>query len=342
MRSTTRAVSTALLALVAIPAIVSTASAQNAAQAERLFSEAKALFDAGKLREACEAWEASQRLDPSLATLTNVANCREKAGDFATAWEAWIAVERQTAGLGKYEHLNARAKAKAAEFESRLSYLTINVPDEVRIEGLVVLRDGVQLDPGAWNRALPVDGGKHTISGRAPGHETWSTTVEMEPENDRKSVEVPRFKAIRNPAGGGKTVVIDRTAPSMFTPRRKIAVGVAAGGVVAIAAGAFLGVRARGLDDDAQRTCPPSDCTIPEMMAAEELSADAARTAIYADVAFGVGIAAVATGAVLWFTSKPPPPTADAAAPAAPPTPKLSVTPRVSPSFAGFSAAVRF
>jgi hypothetical protein len=337
MRSHLRVAFATPLALVGIIAITPTASAQNAAQAERLFAEAMSLSAEGKTREACEAWEASQKLDPSLGTITNIANCREKAGDLATAWEAWISVERQTAGLGKYENLNNTARTRAAALEPRLSYLTINVPDEVRVEGLVVLRDGVQIDPGAWNRALPIDGGTHTISGRAPGHETWATTVELAPESDKKAVEVPRFKAIRNP-GSGKTVVIDRTAPSMFTPRRKIAVGLAAGGVVAIAAGAFLGVRARSLADDAEARCPPmpDECTLGDEAAAERLSADAHRTAIYADAAFGVGIAAVATGAVLWIVSKPPRQAADTAAPT------LSITPRLAPSYAGVSAAVRF
>jgi hypothetical protein len=338
MQDMGRAATAALLTLVAIALIASNAEAQNAAQAERHFNEAKALFDAGKTREACEAWEASQRLDPSLGTLTNVANCREKANDLATAWEAWISVERQTAGVGKYENLNNTAKTRAAALEPRLSYLTINVPDEVRIEGLVVLRDGVQIDPGAWNRALPIDGGKHMISGRAPGHETWSTTVEMQPEADKQSVEVPRFKAIRNPTGG-KTVVIEHTQPSMFTPRRKIAVGVAAGGVVAIAAGAFLGMRARSLADDAEARCPDNDeCTLNDVAAAEDLSHDAHRTAQFADVAFGVGIAAIGTGAFLWLTSKPAP----RATAAETPTPTLSIEPRIAPTYAGVSAAVRF
>lgn len=338
MRIMGRAAAAALMTLVAITSIATKAEAQNAAQAERLFNEAKTLFADGKTREACEAWEASQRLDPSLATLTNVANCREKAGDLATAWEAWISVERQTSGLGKYENLNNTAKTRAATLEPRLSYLTINVPDEVRIEGLVVLRDGVQIDPGAWNRALPVDGGKHMISGRAPGHETWSTTVEMQPEGDKQSVEVPRFKAIRNPTGG-KTVVIDRTAPSMFTPRRKVAVGVAAGGVVAIAAGAFFGIRARSLADDADARCPANDeCTLNDVAAAESLSHDAHRTAQFADLSFGVGIAAIGASAFLWLTSKPAP----RAAAAETQTPKLSIEPRIAPSYAGLSAAVRF
>ncbi|HUQ07418.1 MAG TPA: hypothetical protein VM261_33225 [Kofleriaceae bacterium] len=305
MRSTTKRVAIAApLALVGIIGIISTASAQNAAQAERLFNEAKALSDAGKTREACEAWEASQKLDPSLATITNIANCREKAGDLATAWEAWISVERQTAGLGKYENLNITAKTRAGALESRLSYLTINVPDEVRVEGLIVLRDGVQIDPGAWNRALPVDGGKHQISGRAPGHETWSTAVDIQPENDKQSVEVPRFKAIRNPQSAGKTVVIDRTTPSMFTPRRKIAVGLAAGGVVAgVAAGLVFGMGSARSADRAESLCPDLNCERFEE--ANALNKKSRDQALYANIGFGVGAAATAGAVVLWFIGKP-------------------------------------
>jgi hypothetical protein len=319
--------------------VVGSVEAQNAAQAEQLFREAKALFDAGKTEEACKTWEASERLDPSLGTLTNIANCREKNGDLATAWEAFVSLERRTAGIGKYASLNTLGKTRAAALEPRLSYLTINVPDEVRVDGLEVLRGGVVIDTGAWNRALPIDGGTHTITGRAPGHEAWSTTVTVAPEGDRKAVEVPRFKAIRNPQGGGKTLIIDRTTPSPFTPRRKIAVGVAAGGVVALAAGAFLGFRARGLDDDAQTICPQNgECTLPEVAAAEAKSADAHRTALYADVAFGVGIAAVATGAVLWLKGAPVVATGDDEEEEE----GVSFTPTITPSYAGVTAGVRF
>jgi hypothetical protein len=312
MRNMGRAAVAALVTLVAITLIAPSAEAQNAAQAEQLFNEAKSLFAAGKTREACEAWEASQRLDPSLATLTNVANCREKANDLATAWEAWVSVERQTSGLGKYENLNNTAKTRAAALEPRLSYLTINVPDEVRIEGLVVLRDGVQIDPGAWNRALPIDGGKHMISGRAPGHETWSTTVVLNPEGDKQSVEVPRFKAIRNPTGGGKTVVIERTEPSMFTTRRKIALGVAGGALVGVAAGVVFGLSSARSADKAESLCPDINCTRFEE--ANALNKKSRDQALYANVGFGLGAAAAAGAVVLWFIGKPEQPSPAGAA----------------------------
>lgn len=329
--------------LATLAGVVHSAEAQNAAQAEKLFTEAKTLFDAGKTEEACKTWEASERLDPSLGTLTNIANCREKNGDLATAWEAFVALERRTAGIGKYESLNKLGKSRAAALEPRLSLLTINVPDEVRVEGLEVYRDGVVIQNGAWNRALPIDGGVHTITGRAPGHEAWSTQVTVEREHDRKAVEVPRFKAIRDPRGGpgGKTVIIDRRAPTTFTPRRKIAAGVAAGGVVALAAGAFLGFRARGLDDDANSICRQPNCSLDDVAAAEAKSADAHRTAIYADVALGVGIGALAAGAILWLRGAPPPGKPDRPQQQSG-AGRVTINPVFGPTYSGVAAGVSF
>lgn len=284
--------------------VVEVAEAQNAAQAEQLFREAKTLFDAGKVEEACKTWEASERLDPSLGTLTNIANCREKNGDLATAWEAFVSLERRTAGIGKYASLNQLGKTRAAALEPRLSYLTINVPDEVRVDGLEVLRGGVVIDTGAWNRALPIDGGTHTITGRAPGHEAWSTTVTVAAEGDRKAVEVPRFKAIRNPQpGAGKTVIINRDAPSTFTRKRKIAVGVAGGAVAGIAVGVAFGLASARSADKASSLCPDTNCERFED--ANQLNKQSRDRALYANVGFGVGAAAVAGAAFLWITGRP-------------------------------------
>lgn len=312
--------------------IVHAAHAQgDAAQAEQLFRDAKKLFDSGKIAEACAAWEASERMDPSLGTLTNIANCREKNGDLATAWEAYVALERRTAGVGKYQSLNDLGSKKAAELEPRLSYLTINVPDEVRVEGLEVFRGGKLVDPGAWNRALPIDGGTHTITGRAPGHEAWSTSVTVERENDKKSVEVPRFKAIRDPkgGGGGKTVIIDRSAPPMFTPRRKIAAGVAAGGVVAIGAGVVFGLASARSADQATSKCPTVMCT--QFEEANALNKKSRDQALYANIGFGVGGAAIVGAAVLWFIGKPEKPTE-----------QPEITTHIGPRAVGASATFRF
>lgn len=238
----------------------------------------------------------------------------------------------------------AVAEGRVAALAPILSYLTISVPDEARVDGLVVTRNGKDLDPALWNRAVPVDGGVYTISGQAPGHETWSTTVEVAVQADKVSVDVPRFKEISRlveppPSGGGggggsagpEVDAPGAPAPGLFTPRRKIAVGVGAAGLVAIGAGVFLGLQAQGLEDDAYALCPDPAMPCARSAEAQDLTDRGNSRALLANVAFGVGGAAVVGGAILWFTG---------GAKAEPS--RVGVAPRVRPGVAALDVTVRF
>src|SRR6185436_13656654 len=92
----------AVIAVVAVVAVVfllwsSAALAQPAgAQAEVLFRQGRTLLSAGKVAEACSAFEESQKLEPAVTTLLNLAGCREKLGQFATAWGLFLEAARQT------------------------------------------------------------------------------------------------------------------------------------------------------------------------------------------------------------------------------------------------------
>src|SRR5262249_8883682 len=63
-------------------------------QAQSLFDEGRKLLKAGKLAEACAAFESSQKLDPAVTTLLNLADCREQNHQFATAWGAFVDAKR--------------------------------------------------------------------------------------------------------------------------------------------------------------------------------------------------------------------------------------------------------
>src|SRR5688572_24536755 len=74
---------------VSLLAIASRAAAQptdSVAAAEQIFEQARAAFDRGDYATACPLFEASQKLDPALGTLLNMATCYEKAGQLASAW----------------------------------------------------------------------------------------------------------------------------------------------------------------------------------------------------------------------------------------------------------------
>jgi hypothetical protein len=285
------------------------AHGQASPQAEALFRDGKQLMKEGKLAEACAAFEGSERAEHNVATLLSLADCRGKNRQYASAWALFLQADSQTRSDPSKAVLNTTAKRRAHTLESRLSYLTINVPDESRIPDLLVTRDGAPVDPAEWNRAIPADGGSHVIAGKAPGHEPWSTTVTLRPESDKQAVEVPRFKAlpeiVNKPPRDEAAVRVLAFAPSPFTPRRKIGLGVAAGGVVIGAVAIGLGSSASGLHNDAVATCPPSACSANNAADATATNDRARSRARYANIAYGAAGAALVTSVVLWVIGKP-------------------------------------
>ncbi len=315
------------------------AMAQNhAADAEQRFRDGKKLMAEKKFAEACDAFETSNRLDPSTSTLANLADCREKNGQIQSAWTAFLTVERELRNDKSMDGLHKTAKARAKDLEARLSYLTVSVARGSDIDGLTLTRNGEAFDPGLWNTAIPVDGGSYTIAGRAPGHEEWSTTVTVPAEGGRIGVDVPRFKEVEELVGGPPAGADDEDAPlegdaaqSMFTGRRKLAIGIGAAGLLAVGAGIVLGMQASGFDDDASQLCP----TLTGCAAAAEANAlvDKARSrAVFANISYVIGGAAVIAAAVLWFTGAP-----DERAGA-----RTAVAPVITPTSVGLDVAVRF
>ena len=150
----------------------------------------------------------------------------------------------------------------------------------------MVKRDGVPMDPAEWNRKMPIDGGRHTIEARAPAHEPWSTSVEVGTSGDEKSLTVPAFRAMPL-----------RTAPGTgMTGRRKLALGGWALGAVSLGGALAFELSARSSYDDAKAAT-----TNPTRRSAYDTAND---RRVYAGVALGVGVAAVAAGTLLWITGR--------------------------------------
>ncbi len=334
--------SIAAISAIAIAIILTSSSpahAQNAA-AESLFDDGERLMKDGKLAEACQAFEASNRIEARAGTLINLGLCREQNGQLASAWSAFKDALTRVKDPKKQQLATEHANA----IEPKLSYLTISVPDESRVDGLALTRNSAPIDPALWNRSIPVDGGTYVIAGHAPGHEEWSTTVEVPKEGGKISVEVPRFKDLTKlmtpvavqpkPDQPAAVARPEQPAPeggSMFTTRRKIAIGVGGVGVAAIAAGIVFGIQAQGDKDDAYKLCPDPATPCPDGDRATALTNDGHSKAVLADVSFGVGAAALIGAGVLWFTGAPV--DRDRG---------VAVTPHVGPGTAALDVTVRF
>lgn len=273
-------VSVVLMVLTLVPV---TASAQSG-DAEILFRDGKKLMAAGKYAEACLAFDGSFKKEPLPTTLLNLADCREKNGQLATAWGHFVEAARLTRGQDAMEQT---ATERAARLEPELSYLIIAVPDDVRVDGLTITRDGQPVDPAEWNRKMPIDGGRHTVVAGAPAHEPWSTTVEVDRARDEASITVPSFRALP---------VRTRDRATGLTGRRKLAIAGWAVGAAALGGALALELAARSSYDDAKAAT-----TNPDRVAAYDTAND---RRLYSGVALGVGVAAVAAGTVLWLTGR--------------------------------------
>jgi hypothetical protein len=145
--------------------VAAPATAQVRPEAETLFRDSKTLMQQGQIAEACELFEASETAEHNVATVLSLADCRDRNHQYATAWTLFLQAYSQTRTDASKAALNRTAKARAAVLELKLSYLTVSVSDESRVEGLSLSRNGKPFEAALWNRALPVDGGDFVIEG---------------------------------------------------------------------------------------------------------------------------------------------------------------------------------
>ena len=304
-----------ILALIPSIAFAQPKSGETSVAAETLFREGKRLMADGKLAEACDKLAASDRIEESVGTLLNLADCREKNGQLATAWATFLraASIARSAGDGARE---AEARRRASVLEPKLAYLTISVPQASLVDGLVIKRDGEPVDAALWNQGVPIDVGGYEITGQAPGHEAWSTRVQVSANGARASVEVPRFKQLKDlatPAVVAPTAPthddsdndsheVSQPSPFAITPMRIGALAAAGVGLAGLASGAGFGLEATHLQHESNAICPAVMCGDSHAL---DLNHSARTDALVSNISWAVGGAAVAGAVVLWLVGAP-------------------------------------
>lgn len=292
-----------LLAFAAVLLSSSGAFAQSAgAQAEILFRQGRDLMAAGKIAEACSSFQESQKLEPTVATLLNLAACREKNGQLATAWGLFLDAERQTRSATSADRqLHDSAAKRAASLEARVSKLEIDVPDASKVDGLEIKRDNERIGSATWNRALPVDGGTYTISASAPDSQTWSTQITIANEHDSKKVEIPKLTAAPAQVTAAPTTTISNSAARTdLNEQRSPSSGPSRAVPIAIGAGALVllgGALTFDLWGDSTYSDAKAETT---NQARRDDLYNSANTKRY--TAIGLGVAGVAAGGVaVWM-----------------------------------------
>jgi hypothetical protein len=294
----------------------------DAAAARQLFDEARTLVLEQKYAEACPRFEQSYKRDPGIGTLFNLADCLQHLGRTASAWAKFRDVADEAARTNQPDRERI-ARNRVDELASKLPKLVVYI--ESKDEGLELRRDGVAMLFSDQGKPIILDPGEHQLEARAPGKKTWETTVEVPPQGKTVEVTVPPLEALAPPSMGvpleappsnsvSPQVTLvnaqmeprrDTTTPS--SSQKYLAYTAGGIGIVGVTLGSIFGLRVLSKNDQADSICPSSEhCSTDDQTRFDKTINDAKRERTYAFVGFGVGGAALVTGAVLLLTAPKP------------------------------------
>lgn len=266
---------------------------EREAYAERLFQHGVQRMKQDDCAEAVREFTTSQELDPSAATLVNLATCYARLGRKATAWKTY----RKAATAAQLEGddaLRARSFHAMSLLSPTLTKLRIIAPNAASPLSLRINGEPVT---GYDGLPIPLDPGESVVEAAAPGHEPWRRSVTAGELGATLVIEVPELRPVE-PAQRG---------PDLRTP----ALVAGGAGVALLVVGAVLAVNASATYDDSNAHCGGGRCTARGV----DLRQQAIQKAQFATYAIGIGTVATGAGIALWLLSPPSPKPAQEAMP---------------------------
>ena len=279
-------------------------NATQRAAAEALFQRAAALMDAEKYAEACEKFQASQELDPTLGTMLYLADCYDRAGKTASSW-ALFQEAAQKARRGGQPDRERIANERVQDLQKRLSLLELRISKQRLAPGLALTINGVAVPQASLNTPLPVDPGSTRIEASAPGKKPWATTFALPAGPVTRVVEIGVLADEPKAPASSKSAARDEE-PKSSSVQTTLGYVTGAAGLAALAAGGFFAYRAYDQNRQSKAECraeDPNACT-PEGVTLRE---DAKQSAAFATIATVSGAALVAGGVVIVLTAPPAP-----------------------------------
>jgi hypothetical protein len=286
-------------ALLAFP---KAAHAQQAA-ADALFDSARTAMTKGDLASACEQFRASDKLDPAVGTELNLADCEEKRGHLASAWELYRTVEEK---LSQTDERLPFAHTRAQALEPRVPKLTLTLAPTAPKDSTV--RDGsVDLGSAAFGVALPVEPGAHELVVSAPGFEPRTFRLQLA-EGQAQALTVSPGNAVgvapiaNLPAISAKSADKTTEPSASGSSTRTLGFVIGGVGVAGLGVGAIAGILELGKAHTVDANChPDKSCSGAGVSAAKS-----GRTLeMVSNVGWVVGAAALGAGAYFLLTSGP-------------------------------------
>lgn len=275
------------LAWASVLALSTTLESAALASPESDFADAQRAFDAGRFERALELFRSVLLKVKSPNAAFMAARSLQKLDRLPEAFEAMDdAVSLASAKLGTDPSYRATRDAAAAEREAlaasigRLVVVVAEPPDELSVD-----LDARSLDSSHFGRPLGVAPGPHRLSARAPGR----TSLTRELNLAAGSLETTVVTL-------GRTDPPSETGTGRASPLRTVGfVGVGLG-VVSLGTAAATWLIAEKKYDELGSLCGTTPC---QASGVETLIDEGKRLDTVTNVALGVGLASLVTGAAL-------------------------------------------
>jgi hypothetical protein len=295
--------------------VAGSASAQEDAAAEALFNRGLSEMEAGRYETACPTLKESQRIDPRMGTLFTLAECEAKGGMIASAvahYDEYLRLFSRLAPAQKATQAG-REKVSAAQkaaLSPQVPYVTLTLRNAP--PGTTVKWDDMVFHLPALGVPLPVNPGEHVVTTQAPGGTSVVTRVTLE-KAERKQVELkigPQSQSAANSAPApvvappsarstpGPATAAEADAGTSGESRRVWIYGAGGLGAAGLIVGSITGALVLGKKATIDDNCAGTRCNAEGKDAADS----AQSLGLVSTIGFGVGIAGLATAAVLFFT----------------------------------------
>jgi len=276
-------------------------SAADKKTADALFKEGREHVESGDYAVACPKFLASFKLDPASSTLLNLADCHQRAGQTATAYDRFAEAAALAKKLGRPDR-EKTAKDRMDALEPRLTKVEVRLKEKGEVS---VTRDGVPMSKEDLAAPVRVDPGPHTFFVSAPGKRSFSSTVSATEEGKTYTVEVPELPSEDESGPAGPAVVKrdgDKTTPKEDSPgsgRKTAALILGGAGLVIAGVGGYFGIRTFSSWSDSQARCNDKGCDREGV----DLATDAKTSGFISTIGLAAGGAFLATGVILYLTA---------------------------------------
>jgi hypothetical protein len=311
--------------------------------AESLFQDGLNAMKKNDFVVACDAFDKSNKTDPSPGTQINLAICYEKQKKWASAW-TWYRAAAGLAHLREQATREASATESAKRIEPNIHHVIISVKNAP--SDMVVKRDGAEIAVTLGGRDAPVaiDPGEHTIEIKGTGRKPFTKTITVADNAQTDTIDItleeaPADQALDTSGPGTRTTVI-RTESDGSTQRT---VGIIVGGAGLLSGVASIGLFILANNEQSDRDKFRKDFDNENLGTPERTAAgkavnshnDAAQNDQLIGLILAGGAAVmVGLGAVLFFTApKPKEKTAHT---------KILPTPIAGPTFQGLGVVGTF